>query len=64
MAQRTGLSSLRKAAVTMCRLVTAFSPLIKKLFPDDTALHTALDAMGIACSVLIVELDKVIVLGD
>ncbi len=64
MAQRTGMHSIREAAVTICRLVTAFTPVIRKVFPEATDLHLALEAMAIACAVLITEMDKVIVLGD
>lgn len=62
--QRTGVASLSDVADELCRLVTAFGPLIRRIWPDNTDLHTALDAAETACSLLREELPKVRDFGD
>lgn len=64
MSLRTGLRSIRELAYQLCRLITAFTPLIKRIYPDNTALHTALEAANIACATLVEEADNQLPIGD
>jgi len=50
--RRDGLYSLRKTATRLCSLIVAFAPVIQRLYPSNTALHTALDAALAACQAL------------
>jgi hypothetical protein len=50
--RRDGLFSLQRAARELCRLVTAFTPVITRLYPTNTALLAALAAANTACAVL------------
>jgi len=62
--QRNGVASIKNVADELCRLVTKFGPLIRRIWPDNTDLHLALDAAETACSLLREELPKVMPEGD
>lgn len=62
--RRTGLRTIRELAFKLCKLVGAFTPIIKRAYPDATALHTALDVANAACAVLVSEADNVLEIGD
>jgi hypothetical protein len=64
MTSRTGIPSLMEVARRMCGLITAFTPIIIKLYPSNTALQTALSAANTACQLLHEELAKVRAYGD
>ena len=64
MIKRTGASTLNTLAKRMCLLTVRFAPLIRRAFPDNTALHLAIDAANAACAALSIELEKVIEYGD
>lgn len=64
MARRTGLRTIRDLAERMCKLITAFTPIIKRVYPSNTALHNALDAANAACAVLVSESDLTLPVGD
>lgn len=64
MASRTYVPSLLQVATLMCRLIGKASPVIAKLYPDNTALQAALAAALTACQVLSTELAKVRSYGD
>lgn len=57
MGRRTGLPSLRVVAREMCRLVTKFTPVIQRLYPENAALTAALLAANAACAELVTEID-------
>jgi len=57
-AKRTGLTSIRDLAQKLCRLVSVFTPIIRRVFPDSPELHIALDAANAACAALVAEADK------
>lgn len=57
--RRIGFYSLRKTALAMCKYTIAFTPIIKKFFPDAVALHAALAAANAACALVIAEIDLV-----
>lgn len=57
MARRDGFYSLRKVAREMCRLITLFTPIIRGLYPNNTALQAALAAAMAACDELFKEID-------
>lgn len=59
MTQRTGIPSLIDIARRMCILITQFTPIIQRLYGDNTALMAALAAANSACSVLHEELSAV-----
>ncbi len=64
MARRTMVPTLTKAAKEMCRVIIAANPIIRRLFPDNVALHAALDAALAACQLLHDELIPVRDIGD
>lgn len=64
MASRTGIPSLMSVASVMCALLTKFTPIITKLYPENAALLAALAAAQAACAVLTQELSKVRAYGD
>lgn len=64
MARRTGVSTIKGLAQRLCQLTTAFSPIIRRVFPDNVALHVALDTANAACAVLVNELEAVTEYGD
>lgn len=57
MAKRTGFYSIRQVAREMCRLITIFSPIIRNLYPANTALQAALAAAQAACEELHKQID-------
>ena len=59
MTRRTGVPSLISVAREMCRLILVFSPIIRRAYPSNTALHVALEAANAACDVLRQELEEV-----
>ena len=63
MAKRTGVYSLRKVAILMCRLLLKFEPVIRSTWPSNTALQAALTAASAACHTLRIELDAVREIG-
>lgn len=56
--RRDGLFSLIKVSTRLCRLITTFEPVIRRLYPTNVALHAALTAALTACSVLATEAQK------
>lgn len=50
--RRDGLFSLQKTARELCAFIVKFSPVIRQLYPANTALHDALDAALVACEAL------------
>lgn len=64
MAQRNGLRKIRDLANILCKLVTAFSPIIRRAYPENATLMAALDAVLIACAVLVEEADLALPVGD
>jgi len=64
MARRTGISALQDVGRKMCKLITAFRPIIIRVFPESPELHLALDAAMVACQVLHDEIEKVKEYGD
>ena len=56
MARRTGVSTMYLVSRRLCNLVAAFTPIIKRIYPSNTALHNALATAGAACNVLSQEL--------
>lgn len=64
MAQRSGLPTIRETCAFLCGFLAVYIPVIRKLFPDDTDLHTALELLQVAVCALVIEADEVIVVGD
>ena len=64
MARRTGVPTLMDIASRMCKLIVAFAPIIRRVYPDSTALHLALDSALVACQALHEELETVREYGD
>jgi hypothetical protein len=64
MARRTGVPSILLIAERMCILIVRYSGTIRRVYPDATALHAALDAAMAACGVLSSELESVREYGD
>jgi hypothetical protein len=64
MAQRSGLPTIRETCAFLCGFLAVYIPVIRKLFPDDTDLHTALDLLQVAVCALVLEADEVLPVGD
>jgi hypothetical protein len=64
MARRTGIPELNKVAKRLCKLITAFAPIIRRLYPDNDTLLAALETAQAACHLLEEETAAVIVYGD
>lgn len=64
MARRTGLRTIRDLAFKLCRLITAFTPIISKVYPESGALLLALAAANAACEALVMEADNTLEVGD
>jgi len=64
MATKTGIPTLAKVSLALCRSLTKFTPIIVRLYPDNAALLAALAAASAACQVLQTELAKVREYGD
>jgi len=61
--RRTGLPSMRALAISLCRLVTKFTPIITQLYPENLALLAALSAANAACAALVEEIDATLTPG-
>lgn len=59
MTRRLGVPSLIDVAKEMCRLITLFSPIIQRAYPNNAALLAALAAANAACATLHLECEKV-----
>lgn len=59
MAVKTGVPTLILVAQRLCQLINAFAPIIRRVYPDNTALHVALETAQAACMVLHNELADV-----
>lgn len=57
---KIGFYSIRKHARLMCKFVFAFTPIIKRVYPEAAALHTALAAANAACEILVAEIDEIV----
>lgn len=55
--RRTGLPTMRVTARYLCKLIGDFTPIIKKLYPDNDLLHAALDTANVACALLVEQID-------
>ena len=64
MARKTGVPSLMAVAERLCFLITKFTPVITRLYPDNAALLAALAAANAACAALHVQLAAVRDYGD
>jgi hypothetical protein len=58
--KRTGLPTIKATAKAICALVTTYTPVVKKLFPDNTELHDALAAINVACAAIVPIIDEVL----
>lgn len=64
MAARTGLPTIRETCAFLCTFLAVYIPVIRKHFPDETGLHTALELLQVAVCAMVVAADEVIVEGD
>lgn len=63
MAKRTGLWTINEVAKRLCGLVTAFSPIIRKAYPENDNLQLALDGALAACALLVDEAEAQLPVG-
>lgn len=63
MARRTGLPSLKVVSRTMCRLIYAFTPVIRVVYADRPLLLAALEAANEACDELAKQIDLAVEQG-
>ncbi len=64
MAQRTGLPTIKRTCEFLCGFLALYIPIIKKVFPDDTELHTALELLQVTVCSVIVLADEALPIGD
>lgn len=64
MAKRTYVPTLAGVARKLCLYITLGTPVILRIYPEATNLHTALQAANTACAALHEELEKVREYGD
>lgn len=64
MAKVTGVPTLYRLTRLLCMAVSKFRPLIYLYFPENSALHAALEAASGACAVFLAELVDVRDYGD
>lgn len=50
--RRDGLFSLQRSTRELCAFIVKFEPVIRRLYPDNTELHDALQVALLACSAL------------
>lgn len=62
--KRTGLTKLKNLAQVLCNLVARFDPFIRRQYPGSTELFLALDAVALACALLVAEAEAVLPVGD
>lgn len=55
--RRTGLPTMRVTARYLCKLIGAFTPVIKHIYPDNELLHLALATANTACAALVDQID-------
>lgn len=63
MSRRTGLRTIRETAYALCRLITLFTPVIRRVYADVGPLIIALDAANLACEALVSEADNYLPTG-
>jgi hypothetical protein len=56
-AANNGLPSLQKTAKALCRVVTAFAPIVRAQYPANTELMAALTLAETVCSALVPAVD-------
>lgn len=59
---KNGLVSLNRTARAMCRIVTAYAPIIRAQYPENANLMLALTAAETACTLIVPETDSQIAL--
>lgn len=64
MAKRLGNVKLQTLAKVLCKSIVAFSPAIRKAYPENLALQLTLDTALIACGELEEELEAIRDYGD
>lgn len=64
MTQRTGVPSLIDVAKRMCDLIFKFQPIIRRAYPENLVLQSALDTAMAACEALRLQLEEVRQYGD
>ena len=61
---RTGLPTIRDTCRFLCGFLAVYIPVIKKVFPDDTDLHTALDLLMVSVCAVVSLADDALPVGD
>lgn len=64
MTQKTGQTALQGLAKEMCKLILRWFPVMKRVYPENVALHLAIESADIACKALFEELEGVKNYGD
>lgn len=54
--RRNGVWTLEQISRKMCKYILQFTPLIRKAYPENTAILVALEAANVACMALEAEL--------
>ena len=64
MAQRSGLPTIKETCIFLCAFLAVYIPVIKKVFPDDTDLHTALELLMVSVCAVVTLADEALPIGD
>lgn len=64
MGQRSGLPTIKQACEFLCAFLAVYIPVIKRVFPDDTELHTALELLQVSVCSVVVLAAEALPIGD
>jgi len=64
MARRTYIPTIIAVTKRLCQVIVLATPIIKKTYPDNSALQLALDAANVACAALNEQAQIVREIGD
>jgi len=64
MALRTGLPTIRDTCIFLCAFLAVYIPVVKRVFPDDTELHTALELLMVSVCAVVTLANDALPIGD
>lgn len=62
--RKTGVPTMLSLARRLCDLIDRFSPVIRLIYPENTAVIAALEAARTSCALLQTELTEIREFGD
>jgi hypothetical protein len=61
---RSGLPTIKKTCEFLCAFLAVYIPVIKRVFPDETELHTTLELLAVTVCSVVVLADEALPVGD